>query len=45
MIRCMVCDLEFDKSDLERFEEEDILSISEKRGIVRVLLDEFLNDD
>jgi transcription elongation factor Elf1 len=44
MIRCVVCDLEFDKSDLERFEEEDILAVSEKRGIVRVLLDEFLTD-
>ena len=44
MIRCVVCDLEFDKSDLERFAEEDILAVSEKRGIARVLLDEFWKD-
>lgn len=44
IIRCVFCDLEFDKSDLERFVEEDILAISEKREITRVLLDEFLKD-
>jgi len=44
-IRCVFCDLEFDKSDLERFVGEDILAVSEKRKITRVLLSELLNDE
>ena len=39
-IGCMPCDLEFDKSDLETFDEEDILARSEKQGIIKVFLDE-----
>lgn len=43
-IGCMSCDLEFDKSDLEMFDEEDILARSEKQGIIKVLLNEFQKD-
>ena len=39
LISCVYCGLDFDKSDLDKFVEEDILAISEKRGILRVLLD------
>ncbi|MHA1376241.1 MAG: hypothetical protein ACTSR7_18340 [Promethearchaeota archaeon] len=38
-IGCLSCGLEFDKSDLERFDDEDILARSEKQGILKVLLD------
>ena len=44
MIKCIDCGLEFDKSDLERFKEEDILAISEKQGIIKVLLEELQLD-
>ena len=44
MIQCIACGLEFDKSDLERFKNEDILAISEKQGIIKVLLDELSID-
>ena len=44
MIKCIACGLEFDKSDLERFKEEDILAISEKQGIIKVLLEELQLD-
>jgi ribosomal protein S27AE len=40
-IGCMSCVLEFDKNDLEMFDEEDILARSEKQGIIKVLLNEF----
>jgi hypothetical protein len=40
----MSCVLEFDKSDLEMFDEEDILARSEKQGIIKVLLNEFQKD-
>ena len=40
-IECVFCGQEFDKSDLENFDEEDILSRSEKQGILKVLLDAF----
>lgn len=43
-IGCMSCVLEFDKSDLEMFDEEDILARSEKQGIIKVLLNEFQKD-
>jgi DNA-directed RNA polymerase subunit RPC12/RpoP len=43
-IGCVNCGLEFDKSDLEMFDEEDILARSEKQGIIKVLLSEFLKD-
>ncbi|MHA1670903.1 MAG: hypothetical protein ACTSV5_10035 [Promethearchaeota archaeon] len=43
-IECISCDLEFDKSDLESFDGDDILSRSEKQGIIKVLLDEMLKD-
>ena len=43
-IECVSCGLEFDKSDLEMFVEEDILARSEKQGILNVLLTEFLMD-
>ena len=43
-IECVSCGLEFDKSDLEMFVEEDILARSEKQGIIKVLLNEFLHD-
>lgn len=39
-IGCVPCDLEFDKSDLETFDEDDILARSEKQGIIKVFLDE-----
>ena len=44
LIECPHCGLEFDKSDLERFDAEDILARSEKHGIIKVLLDELLKD-
>ncbi|MCJ7650561.1 MAG: hypothetical protein MUP85_18275 [Candidatus Lokiarchaeota archaeon] len=43
-IGCVSCGLEFDKSDLEMFDEEDILARAEKQGIIKVLLNEFLKD-
>ena len=35
-IKCMDCNLEFDKRDIRRFDEEDVLALSEKYGILRV---------
>ena len=43
-IACLSCGLEFDKSDLESFDEADILARSEKQGILKVLLDGLLKD-
>jgi len=39
LIGCVYCGLEFDKSDLNKFDEVNILAISEKQGILKVLLD------
>ena len=44
LIGCLSCGLEFDKSDLESFDEADILARSEKQGILKVLLDGLLKD-
>lgn len=43
LISCVYFGLDFDKRDLDKFDEEDILAISEKRGILRVLLDKSNN--
>ena len=40
-IKCMECNLEFDKRDIRRFDEEDVLALSEKFGILRVLSEQY----
>lgn len=40
LIGCVHCGLDFDKSDLDKFDEEDILALSEKQGILKILLDD-----
>ncbi len=44
VISCVYCGLDFDKSDFDKFDEENILAISEKQGILRVLLDKSVNN-
>ena len=44
MIVCLNCGEEFDKSDLKMFEPTNILTRSEKYGMIKVLLNEFDGD-
>ncbi len=40
-IRCIDCNLDFNKRDVNNFDEEDVLALSEKQGIFRVLQEQF----
>lgn len=40
-IKCIDCNLEFDKRSIRGLDEENVLALSEKEGIIRVLQEQY----